>query len=74
MWAEAEDRSCGKTKFTKKQTAYLHARGHLLQLGQFEAGLSEQLPGARRVEHLQQGPQQRGRGPGRRDRGVPLAQ
>jgi hypothetical protein len=62
VWEEAEDRSCGGQK---KQKAYLHARGHLLQLGQYEEGLSEQLPGARRVVHLLQRPQQRGRGPGR---------
>ena len=52
-----------------KQMEYLHARGPQPQLGRFEAGLSEELPGARRDVRFQQGPPQRGRGPVRRGRG-----
>jgi hypothetical protein len=60
----------GKRSALTKQTEYLHARGPQLQLGQFEAGLSEDSelpgPGARCVVHFQQGPLQRGRRPVRR--------
>lgn len=68
MWAEAKTGAVGGKVLKKKQMTNLHAHGRLPQLGQFEEGLSEQLPGARRVVHFQQGPQQRGRGPGRRVR------
>jgi hypothetical protein len=51
-----------KRRALTKQMAYLQTRGQLLQLGQYEAGLSEELPGARGE------PPQRGRGPVRRGR------